>query len=157
MIESVKFSVVIPLYNKEAFIRRCVDSVLLQTFSEFELIIVDDGSTDKSLSVVKLISDKRIRIVSQSNQGVGLARNRGVEESKAGWVAFLDADDLWTRDHLRELCKVIEMFEDVGIASTRSVEVGVGKLSGLSASNRNWKIKKVDYFKEVGSTKGLLN
>ena len=76
------FSVVIPLYNKEEYILRTVESVLSQSFVDFELIIVDDGSVDSSLEVIKNISDSRIRIIQQANQGVGPARITGMAEAK---------------------------------------------------------------------------
>jgi glycosyltransferase involved in cell wall biosynthesis len=91
----IQISVVIPLYNKIRHIRRAIDSVLAQKYSDFELIVVDDGSTDGSADVVRLIADPRIRLITQKNLGESGARNRGVFEAKADMVAFLDADDEW--------------------------------------------------------------
>lgn len=87
-------SVIIPLYNKEKQIKRTVDSVLNQTYSDFELIIINDGSTDASLEIVNQIKDDRIRIISQPNAGVSFARNRGISEALGEYIFFLDADDL---------------------------------------------------------------
>lgn len=95
------FSVVIPLYNKELSIRNTLESVLNQTFKDFEVIIVNDGSTDKSLKKVKGIKDERILIINQKNGGVSSARNRGIKEAKNEWIAFLDADDLWEKNKLQ--------------------------------------------------------
>ncbi|MDM5272778.1 glycosyltransferase family A protein, partial [Sulfurovum sp. zt1-1] len=97
------FSVVIPLYNKEQYIAKTLESVLLQTFQEYEIIVVDDGSTDKSTFEVKRYNDNRIRLIQQENAGVSAARNRGIEEANYDLIAFLDADDEWLPNHLQEL------------------------------------------------------
>lgn len=94
-------SVVIPLYNKELQIVQTIKSVLGQTYSDVEVIIVDDGSTDRSVSMINNnFTDSRIRIIHQNNAGVSVARNRGVEESRGEYIAFLDADDEWKPDYL---------------------------------------------------------
>lgn len=90
-----KVSIIIPLYNKERYIARAVESVFAQTFRDFELIVVDDGSTDSSPELVMAYLDPRLRLVRQRNMGPGFARNRGIEESTATYVTFLDADDEW--------------------------------------------------------------
>ncbi|MCI0616687.1 glycosyltransferase, partial [bacterium] len=87
------FSVVIPTYNRGHVLTRAIQSVLNQTFSDFELIIVDDGSTDKSLELVEQINDPRIFYIRQENQGVSAARNAGVKVSKGKYITFLDSDD----------------------------------------------------------------
>lgn len=89
------FSVIIPLYDKAPTIRRAIDSVLAQRFGDFELIVVDDGSTDEGGAIVEAMADPRIRLVRQDNAGPGAARNRGVREARADLLAFLDADDAW--------------------------------------------------------------
>ena len=99
-------SVVIPVYNKEKFIENTISSVLNQTLSDFELIIVDDSSTDKSLSIIDSIEDKRIKTYSIKNSGVSKSRNYGVEKSSSNLIAFLDADDLWKNNHLKQLYKL---------------------------------------------------
>lgn len=86
-------SIVIPLFNKEKQIKRTIESVLNQNYKDFEIIVVNDGSTDNSLSIVESINDDRIRIVSQSNAGVSAARNRGLKEALGEYVFLLDADD----------------------------------------------------------------
>lgn len=88
-------SVVIPLYNKEKQIASTLQSVLNQSFQDFEVVIVDDGSTDGSVDVVKRFSDPRIRVIKQKNAGVSVARNRGIEEANGEYVALLDGDDEW--------------------------------------------------------------
>ena len=93
-------SVVIPLYNKEKQIAHTLQSVLNQTFQDFEIVIVDDGSTDGSVDEVKKLTDPRIRLICQKNVGVSAARNRGIEEAKSDLIAFLDADDEWKPEYL---------------------------------------------------------
>jgi len=95
-------SVVIPLYNKESFITETIQSVLNQTFADFELILINDGSTDKSEPVVKTFNDHRIRYKSIANSGVSVARNTGIELAKFTWIAFLDADDYWQLNKLNK-------------------------------------------------------
>lgn len=102
MVEGM-ISVVIPLYNKEKQIRRALKSVLNQTFDRFEVIVVDDGSTDLGIEVVRRFSDKRIKVLKQENRGVSAARNLGILNARNELVAFLDADDEWYPDHLESL------------------------------------------------------
>lgn len=104
------FSVVIPLYNKENSIRNTVQSVLNQSFTDFEIVIVNDGSTDKSLEVVQQINDARIRIINKANGGVSSARNLGIKKADKEWIAFLDGDDLWEANHLQTVYKMIQQF-----------------------------------------------
>jgi len=103
-------SVVIPLYNKQLSIKSTIQSVLNQTYRDFEIIIVDDGSTDDSAKVVENISDNRIRLISQPNQGVSAARNCGIKMANNQWIAFLDGDDLWKDNHLDEINKMMTVF-----------------------------------------------
>lgn len=86
-------SVVIPLYNKEASVERSLRSVLSQDYDDFEIVIVDDGSTDRSAEVVRAIKDKRIVFIQQENGGPSKARNTGVKNAQGEWIVFLDADD----------------------------------------------------------------
>ena len=109
----VSFSVVTPLYNKRAFIGRTLASVLDQTHPAHEVIVVDDGSTDEGAAIVEQLGDPRVRVVYQDNRGEGPARNRGFAEASGPWVALVDADDLWRRDHLATLAVLIGTFPDV--------------------------------------------
>ena len=105
-------SVVIPLYNKEELITVTVRSVLSQTFADFELLIVNDGSTDGSLAVVSAISDPRIKVINIENSGVSVARNTGIKAASHDWVAFLDADDWWDHSFLEKMTKAIKSYPE---------------------------------------------
>ena len=112
------FSVVIPAYNAEKFVMGAVNSVLNQTHRDFELVIVDDGSTDGTGAVIKQCADSRIRYIYQENAGVSAARNKGITESKGEFVCFLDSDDEWKENHLEVLNSLIEKYNDCGLYIT---------------------------------------
>jgi len=115
------FSVVIPLYNKEPHIARAVRSALIQTFGDYELVVVDDGSTDGSGEVVKAFNDPRIRLVHRehiNSWGGHAARNLGTTESRADLIAFLDADDEWLPDYLQTIEALVGRFPNAGAWST---------------------------------------
>jgi glycosyltransferase involved in cell wall biosynthesis len=107
-----------PLYNKANFVRKTIESVLSQTFKDFEIIIVNDGSTDNSLEVVREISDPRIHIFTKENEGVSSARNFGIEKAQYEYIAFLDADDIWLPDYLETIKEMIQQYPQVGIFGT---------------------------------------
>ena len=111
----MKYSVIIPLYNKEKHIYRAVMSVLNQTFCDLELIVIDDGSTDNSEAIVKKIMDSRIRLISQRNMGASSARNHGIKASKNEYIGFLDADDEWKPDFLESINVLIEKYPEAGV------------------------------------------
>lgn len=113
------FSVIIPLYNKEQSITNTIQSVLDQTFQDFEIVVVNDGSTDKSVERVKAFDDPRIRIIDKPNGGVSSARNRGIKEAKYEWIAFLDGDDWWAKSYLLTLNKLIIEYPNAGIYAGR--------------------------------------
>ena len=92
------FSVIIPLYNKQSFIRQTIRSVLRQTYTNFEIIIVNDSSTDNSLLIANQFHDPRIHLYTIPNGGVSLARNYGISMAQGEMLAFLDADDCWEPD-----------------------------------------------------------
>lgn len=127
-------SVVIPLYNKERSIVSTIESVLSQTYKDWELIVINDGSTDNSLEVVKNfvegleIEERRLKILSKPNGGVCSARNRGIQEAKGEYVALLDGDDLWDKEYLAEQMKMIEDFPDAAMWGINFAEVADGKL-----------------------------
>lgn len=105
-------SVVIPLYNKEASIAQSLKSVLSQEYDDFEVVIVDDGSTDGSVGVVEAINNPRIRLIKQENGGPSKARNTGVKNAKGEWILFLDADDELEPDALEYFANLIRKFSD---------------------------------------------
>ena len=102
------FSVIIPVFNKEKFVEKTLKSVLEQTFSDFEIIIVNDGSTDKSEAKILGFNDSRIRYFSKDNEGVSAARNFGIEKAAADFICFLDADDYWYPTFLATLHTYIQ-------------------------------------------------
>ncbi len=102
------FSVVIPMFNVEDYIDQSIQSVLGQDYNNFELICVNDGCQDKTVSRVLEYKDPRIRLISQNNGGLSAARNTGIRNSRGLYIAFLDADDYWREDKLK---KHLEHFE----------------------------------------------
>ena len=104
------FSIIIPLYNKEQTIEQTIQSVLMQKMEDMEILVIDDGSTDNSASLVKQISDGRIRLISVPNGGPSSARNHGIREAKNDWLLFLDADDLLLPEALCRFEEVINQF-----------------------------------------------
>lgn len=109
-------SIVIPLYNKAHTIVNTLSSVFAQTYMDYEVVIVDDGSTDKSVQVIEEhFDDIRIRIIQQENKGVSVARNRGVDESKGDYVAFLDGDDEWHPEYLQTMVELIRQYPTAGL------------------------------------------
>lgn len=111
-------SVVMPLYNKEQEVRRAIDSVLAQTVADFELLVVNDGSTDKGAAIARAVGDPRVRVIDQENQGVAAARNRGILAVRSDWVALLDADDTWMPTFLEKVCSLREKFPACKVVAT---------------------------------------
>jgi glycosyltransferase involved in cell wall biosynthesis len=115
------FSIIIPLYNKENTIFNTVKSVVNQSFKEFEILIINDGSTDNSLENLQKIEDNRIKIITTENRGVSQARNLGIDKSSYPYIAFLDADDIWENNHLEVLRNLILDFPDAGLFATKYI------------------------------------
>ncbi|MDG5492647.1 glycosyltransferase family A protein [Psychroserpens sp. SPM9] len=109
------FSVVIPLYNKERHIKTTIESVLNQTFKNFEIIVINDGSTDASAHQIEAFNDSRIQLFTTENHGVSYARNYGVEQSSADYICFLDADDIWHRHHLEHIKMMLDRHPKCGM------------------------------------------
>ncbi|AMB99870.1 hypothetical protein AWM75_07775 [Aerococcus urinaehominis] len=107
----MKVSIIMPVYNKEKFIEKSINSVLNQNFEDFELIIIDDGSTDSSKKIIEQFIDSRIKYIYQKNQGVSVARNKGIEVSKGEYISFIDADDTYEKSFLKEMLNTIDINE----------------------------------------------
>ena len=146
-------SVVIPLYNKASSIERAVDSVLAQTITDWELVVVDDGSVDEGPALVASYTDPRIRLFKQSNSGVAAARNKGAEMAANETLAFLDADDYWEPTHLDNLKLLIDQFPEAALFGTAYYVVGGDGLSRKirvrSADIPPKRLLMADYFADV--------
>jgi hypothetical protein len=103
----LRVTVVIPLYNKERYVVRALESVRRQTLADIEILVIDDGSTDQGPQLVQSCDDSRVRLIRQPNQGPGAARNRGIELASGEYIAFLDGDDCWRPEHLEQGVKAL--------------------------------------------------
>ena len=112
---AVSFSIIIPLFNKEKSVAHTIQSILNQSYNHFELIIVDDGSTDDSLAIINSFRDSRIRIFKQNNQGPSGARNTGIAQSSFAWLLFIDADDTLTPDALKYLAEKVNSYPNIDL------------------------------------------
>lgn len=119
----MKFTVLIALYNKAPYIVNTIESALAQTFTDFEILVIDDGSTDEGAALVAAIRDPRLRLVQQPNAGVSAARNRGISLAKGEWIAFLDADDWHHPDHLATLLMAQDTFPLADMVATGFIGV----------------------------------
>lgn len=136
-----QISVIIPLYNKSRYLARSLNSVFAQTYEDFEVVVVDDGSTDDGPEVARRYGDPRLRVVRQDNQGPGAARNRGLRESTAPWVTFLDADDEWRPAYLEHTMRVRHEHPSCGVVAAACI-FGLGGETGRS------------HFEQLGVTEG---
>ena len=132
-----KYSIIVPLYDKAPYIKKALESVMSQTFSDWECVIIDDGSRDESMIVVQdFIRDvscmmydvcDKIKVIQQENAGVAAARNNGVAKSKGEYVCFLDADDWWEPNFLEEMDRLIKEYPEAGLYATNYVYYKPGK------------------------------
>ena len=111
-------SVVIPLYNKSPYVQRAVESVLAQGDDVLEVIVVDDGSTDDGAARVEALNHEKVRLIRKPNAGVSSARNRGIEEARSEFIAFLDADDIYLPGFIDEIINLIRMFPQAIVYAT---------------------------------------
>ena len=138
------FSVVMPVWNKQRFLEATLEAAFAQEWRDFELIAVDDGSTDGSLDLLRAVRDPRLRIVTQDNRGPGAARNAGIAAARHDWIAFLDADDLWLPCHLAELDRVRALHPGPGLIGTGFVKVRAGRPCPPDPA-RTGRIAPIDY------------
>lgn len=141
------FSIIIPLFNKENFIENTLKSVLNQNFTDFELIIVNDGSTDASEEKVIQFKDERIRYLSKENGGVSTARNFGIEMAQADYITFIDADDYWYPDFLKEMHINIISYSEIKVFSA-AIEIETSKKTfpASYSISKTGECEIVDYF-----------
>lgn len=135
-----KVSVIIPTYNREKYISEAIDSVLNQTYKDYEIIVVDDGSTDKTKEVLTKYNDK-IRYFYQENQGVSVARNKGIKESKGDYIAFLDADDMWLPQHLEKEIGAFETDSKVALVYAQLRVLNKNKIVGIKPTIPVFKVE----------------
>ncbi len=122
----MQISVIIPVYNREGFISRAINSVLNQTYKVDEIIVVDDGSDDNTLEILKNFGYK-IRVIVQKNSGVSSARNRGIKNSSFDWITFLDSDDEWHKDKIKEQVEFHKNNQDILLSHTQELWIRNGK------------------------------
>ena len=148
----IQFSVVIPLYNKEKYVAQTLKSVVGQTYQNFEIIVVNDCSTDNSLGVVKAIDDSRIKTIEHSkNKGLSASRNTGIKAAAHSFIAFLDADDHWDSSFLETISKLIKKYPKESVFATHYRENYRGKIilpkSKLPTRTKGKSLVINDFFK----------
>ena len=134
----MRVSVIIPLFNKAPFVERALASVAAQTFTDFEVIVINDGSTDEGPKIVKMFADARVQIVEQDNLGPGAARNRGIAEAHGEFVAFLDADDEWLPEYLSESVQLLDENKQVATATS-----GYFQFPSGTSSEGDWRERRL--------------
>ncbi len=132
------FSVIIPTYNKGAFVNRAIQSVLNQSFKDFELIVVDNNSTDKTLEILSDLKADDFILVHEKNQGVAYARNRGIAEARGTYICFLDADDTYEIQHLEHLAELIKKNPGIAVVSNRYEIVSIHGNKIKNTYHPNW-------------------
>jgi glycosyltransferase involved in cell wall biosynthesis len=143
------FSVIMPLYNKVDDVKKAIMSVLNQSYIDFELIIVNDGSTDGSLKQIEKIINPKFKVISQNNFGVSSARNTGIKLAKYSYIAFLDADDWWEMNFLQEMYDLIQLFPNAGIYSSNFFKIkNASKIKSGTPFDLAFEQGYIDYFHE---------
>ncbi len=147
------FSVIMPVYNKYPYLQKAVESVLAQNYGDWELILVENGSTDGSGALADSFSDPRITILHQKHTGVSIARNRGVEQASAPWICFLDSDDWWEPSFLAEMDGLITRHPDAGLYSTSYYIAKHGRRRvAPTGIDETFAEGEIDYFAQYASS-----
>lgn len=136
------FSVIMPIYNVESYIQEAIDSVLNQSYKNFELLCINDGSTDTSEDIVSQYNDSRIRLISQKNRGLSGARNTGINHAQGNYIAFLDSDDYWRKDKLSSHIKHFQ--QDESLCVSYSASAFVDENSNIMGIGQHPKLKNID-------------
>lgn len=137
-----KVSIIVPIYNAQKFLSKCIESIIMQTFVDFELILVNDGSTDESLYICKQYAskDSRIKVINKENQGSIEARKCGITQSKSNYVSFIDADDWVNRRYIEVLYRCIEESKsDISVCNFKKV---LDRTGIIKRENKSWYFKK---------------
>ncbi len=142
-----KVSVIIPTYNRSEYISETIDSVVAQTYKDFEIIVVDDGSTDNTKEVLAKYGSK-IKVIDQVNSERAIARNNGVQNSSGEYIAFLDSDDLWLEDKLEKQVKILDEMKDVVLVYGQSLRIDE-KSSDIKAAKRQKEGYSGDAFEKL--------
>lgn len=152
--QNVAITVVVPSYNSASTIRQCLDSVFSQTFQDFEILIIDDGSTDQSAEMIEGIMRRpecsgKLKLVKQANAGPSAARNKGIAMARGKFLAFLDADDYWASDKLALQMKYIALHPELGMLGVASAEPIGGGTDTLTMISFTQLLSR-NYFKTSG-------
>lgn len=100
-----KISLIVPVYNTSKYLRKCLDSLITQTYKDIEIIVINDGSIDNSEEIIKLYRDKRLKYISKKNEGIGKTRNLGIENATGNYIAFVDSDDYLDKNFCKKMIK----------------------------------------------------
>lgn len=134
-------SIVVPVYNVDQFVSKCIESILQQTLKDYELIVINDGSTDNSLSEIKKFKDKRLKIINQKNKGLSGARNAGIKEAIGKYITFIDSDDWISKNYLEVMWKYAQKY-NADIVSIK--ECVVDSKNNYHYKNRKFRVYKQD-------------
>jgi len=119
----MKVSVIMPVYNRERYVCQAIESVLQQTYKDFELIVIDDGSTDRSADLIASFSDSRLHYLRQRHSGISAAMNHGLQVASGQYIARLDSDDIWLPQMLASQVAILEKDTDIGVAYAKAQQI----------------------------------
>ena len=150
----MKISVVVPVYNVELYLRQCLDSIINQSYSNLEIILVDDGSQDQSLKICEDFAskDSRIKVIHQKNAGVSVARNKGIEAATGEYITFLDSDDWIEKEMYKEMMRITIQHQDVDIVMCDVLNVKNNNTEKITVDIRNGFYSRQDIIKELYPT-----